>query len=126
MREGNKDHAHPTFKDFNKNEKLAAERRKEEQRRLKERLEDKKETMKTPVPKFPEPIPQDRRTFSAIAKRTKKNPPKPRGPKGPHFGKADRFNMDAQAKYSKQIKLFNAADIGRTLDAKSNPVPGPG
>lgn len=57
MREGNKDHAHPTFKDFNKNEKLDAERRKEEQRRLKERLDEKKETMKTPVPKFPEPIP---------------------------------------------------------------------
>jgi len=34
--------------------------------------------------------------------------------------------MEAQEKYSKQIKLFNAADIGRTLDPKSNPVPGPG
>jgi len=68
LREGNKDHAHPTFKDFKVQEKAEAERRKEEERRLKERIDEKKETLKTPIPKFPDPIPQDRRTFSAIDK----------------------------------------------------------
>jgi hypothetical protein len=120
----------PKFKTFNNKEKEDKQRRKEMQGRLKEHIEEKREHMRIQDYdlKTAEPIPRDRRTFSAIAQRTKKHPPKPRGPKGPHFGRAPRFGHDQKKKWSKEVRNYNDANPDREvpLDPKNDKMPGPG
>ncbi len=79
-----------------------------------------------PIPKEPVPIYQDRVTFDSLNKHWKEHPPKPRGPKGPNFGTADRFGVDEKLKYKKQAKLWNSGQDGRKIDVNGDPVPGPG
>lgn len=115
------------FKKFNalrkEKEQLAKERAREE----KERIADLKDKLGDKLVKYPNPVPAAYRTFDSWNLHYKKNKPNPRGPKGPGFGKGERFGLDEQAKYSKEVKLYNEGNPdGKELDPKANPVPGPG
>lgn len=64
-------------------------RQKELRRIIREKREEAMEKVKTDVPKYPEPLPQDRTLFDSIAKKYKDK--RPTKEKGPHFGRAPRF-----------------------------------
>ena len=108
------------MKEDKEKNKEAADKEKERVEELKDKLGDKFVTQ-------PNPIVQSFRTFDYWTKYYKKNPPNPYGKKGPGFGTEQRFGVNEKEKYQKQVKLYNAGNPeGKELDAKADPVPGPG
>lgn len=115
------------YKNFKEEADRIKSDRREKEAAEKERQNDLKEELGDKIPKFIQPISQSYRTFDNWSKYYKVNPPKPKQKNAPGFGLAERFGMDEKAKYQKQIKLYNEGnDQGRELDAKADPVPGPG
>lgn len=82
------------------------------------------EKVKTDVPKYPEPLPQDRTLFDSIAKKYKDK--RPTKEKGPHFGRAPRFEKSELERWQKKIKLYNDHTDGNPISIKKGPKPGPG
>lgn len=115
------------YKRFKEATREAQSSQKERAKNEKERVADLKDTLGDKIPQFPEPIPQAYQTFDNWRKYYKVNKPNPRQKKAPGFGLAERFGLDEKQKYQREIKLYNEGNtIGKELDPKSDPVPGPG
>lgn len=115
------------YKRFREADKAKTSQQKERVKAERDRVADLKDTLGDKVPDLAEPIPQAYQTFDKWRKYYKINKPNPRQKKAPGFGLADRFGLDEKAKYQREIKLFNEGNtIGKELDPKSDPVPGPG
>ena len=73
------------------------------------------------------PMPADIKTFAHSEQYYKKNPiKKGRDPKGKGFGMTLRFPVDAETRWNKKLKTYNAAvDGDRQLDPKKDMAPGP-
>lgn len=87
--------------------------------RLKEHVENKRQTMITPIPEKPVPIHQNFVTFTAIGKKWKgkgknkriRRPVKP-SDKEPFFGKARRFPRTENEVWVSRLKTFNSGTQG--------------
>ena len=73
------------------------------------------------------PLPGSIKTFAHTEQFLKKNPiRKGRNPKGKGFGMDGRFPIDAETKWNKKLKTYNAAvDGDKQLDPKKDMAPGP-
>jgi hypothetical protein len=94
----------------------------------KERIEEKIETLKDPLPKYPEPLPVSFVTFDKIKQKypiNLKRRPKTQQ-KGRGFGTADRFETEEVKKWKELVSRWNAGiGDGKQLDPKKDPHPGP-
>lgn len=101
--------------------------RRERDQAEKERLDELKDTLGDKVPKHPDPIPAAYKTFDSWHQYYKVNKPNPKQKNGPGFGLSARFGLDEKAKYRREIIKYNEGNtVGKELDPKSDPVPGPG
>jgi hypothetical protein len=99
---------------FLENEKNGKERRRDMKARLKEKVQDKMESV-TYDPKYPLPLHQNFVTFFTIDKKWQgkgkrkkiRRPVKPED-KEPYFGKASRFGRDPDEIYKDRVKTYNS------------------
>lgn len=99
-------------------------RSKDLNQRIREKREDVMDKIKTDVPKYPDPLPQNVKLFDHIAKKYKNH--RPGKEKGPHFGLAPRFEKSELEKWKKQIKIYNDSTEGEPINIKKGNKPGPG
>lgn len=90
----------------------------------KERTQEIIENLKTDIPKYPDPLPQNMKLFDHIAKQFAGK--KPSSSKGPHFGRALRFEKSEEELWKAKIKLYNEHSDGPKVDIKKGPKPGVG
>lgn len=109
-------------KEYSQLEEEGRSRRKGMKSRLKEHIDQKKDTINVPIPDKPVPIHQNYVTFTATAKKWKgkgKNK-KVTGPvkeseKEPYFGKARKFPRTENEILKDRLKTYNEGTQGEYL-----------
>ncbi len=114
-------------KKFLDSEKTTVARVKEADQRFKDHVSAKQEKGSYNPKDLQFPLPSSIKTFAHDEQYYKKNPiHKGRDPKGKGFGMTLRFPVDAESRWNKKVKTYNAAvDGDKQLDPKKDMAPGP-